>query len=251
MGTFKARGIILKETLVGDKDKSLNILLKDYGKFTIWAKNSRNTKSKLMSGSSIFSYADFIIYDNGKNLSLNQIDLIENFYNLTEDLDCLAYGTYFLEFIDKNTCEANPINNIMLLLLKSLLILSKSKVIPPKLIAKIFEIKFLQFNGYMPIVNNCTYCNKYIQNEKNIFWGINGSICESCKKNELYTFKINNTVLYTLNYILSSKIDNLYNFNISNEILDNLSLISKRLLNEHLYINLKSKDFIEQIENNF
>ena len=249
MSTFKARGIIIKENLVGDNDKSLIILLKDYGKFTVWAKNCRNGKSKLLAGSSLFSYADFIIYDSGRSLSLNQIDIIENFYSITEDLDALAYGTYFLEFIDKNTQDATPINDIMLLLLKSLLILSKSTSIPPKLISKIFEIKFLQLNGYMPIINNCTNCNLDITNENNIYWGDNGVICKNCRNTENSLLKISPNLVLVIKYILSSKVDKLYNFNVSDNILTELSTISKRLLNAHLYTNLKSTSFIEELEN--
>lgn len=248
MGTFKARGIVLKENIINDKDKVLIVLLKDYGKFSVWAKNSRNSKSKLISGTSIFSYSDFIIFDNGKNLSLNQVDLIENFYSITEDLAPLAYGTYFLELIDKSVQEATPVNDIMLLLLKSLLILSKSKTIPSRLIAKIFEIKFLQLNGYMPIVNKCSYCSKNIEKEHNLFFGIMGAICENCKDKETKIIKINSSVIYTLNYILLADIDNLYKFNISDELLNVISRISRKLLDEHLYIKLKSKGFIDEIE---
>ena len=248
MGTFKARGIVLKENIINDKDKVLIVLLKDYGKFSVWAKNSRNSKSKLISCTSIFSYSDFIIFDNGKNLSLNQVDLIENFYSITEDLAPLAYGTYFLELIDKSVQEATPVNDIMLLLLKSLLILSKSKTIPSRLIAKIFEIKFLQLNGYMPIVNKCSYCSKNIEKEHNLFFGIMGAICENCKDKETKIIKINSSVIYTLNYILLADIDNLYKFNISDELLNVISRISRKLLDEHLYIKLKSKEFIDEIE---
>ncbi len=248
MSTFKARGIIIKENLVGDSDKSLIILLKDYGKFTVWSRNCRSSKSKLLAGSSLFSYADFIIYDNGRTLTLNQIDIIENFYGLTEDLDSLAYGTYFLEFVDKNIQEATPVNNIMLLLLKSLLILSKSNVIKPKLISKIFEIKFLQLSGYMPITNCCSYCKKEINNENELYFGDNGIVCNSCKNNEQYLIKISNNVRLVLNHILSSPIDKLYNFNVSENILNELSLVNKKFLNTHLHIDLKSTSFIEQLE---
>ena len=248
MKTFKARGIIIKEYLINDNDKSLIILLKDYSKFTIWAKNSRSSKSKL-SGANLFCYADFIIYDSGKNLSINQIDIIENFYSLTEDLDSLAYATYFLEFLDKNIQEATQVNDIMLLLLKSLVILSKSSIISPKLIAKIFEIKFLQLNGYTPIYDKCTYCNSDININQNIFWGINGTICNNCKNTENNLLKIPFNVVLVINNILCSDLDNLYKFNVSNNILENLSIISKKMLTEHLYTNLKSASFIEQLEN--
>ncbi len=249
MSKFTARGIVLKETIVNDKDKVLTLFLKDYGKYSVWAKNARSAKSSLIAGSTIFCYSDFVIFDSGKNLTLNEVSLIENFYKLTEDLTPLSYGTYFLELTDKTIQEAIPANDILLLLIKSLLILSKSTTIPAKLVAKIFEIKFLQLNGYTPIINNCTYCNTNIKHFKNIYFGNMGAICQDCIKKEQNITKINISIIYILKHILSSNINNLFNFNTSNTILEKLSVVNKKLLNEHLYVNIKSSSFIESIEN--
>lgn len=250
MSNFKARGIVLKEILIGEKDKNLTILTKNYGKLNIWAKNSRIIKNKLFSGTTLFSYADFMIYDTGKNLLLNQVDLIESFFNLTSNLDKLAYGTYFLELTDKTILENIECNDILLLLLKTLTILCKTTMLKPKLISKVFEIKFLQLNGYMPNLNFCTKCLINIQDfNNNIFLGNEGLICHNCKGKEDDIIKINQSIIYTLNYILNSKIDKLYNFNISDSLLNDISLISKKLTNQHFYYNLKTKIFINEIEN--
>lgn len=249
LAIFKARGIVLKENFVNNSDKVLSVLLKDYGKFNIWAKNSRSLKSKLVSETSLFAYSDFVIFDNGKNLSLNQADLIENFYHITEDLEALAYGTYFLELIDKNIQEATPVNESMLLLLKSLLILAKSKSISPKLACKIFEIKFLQINGYMPNFNNCSYCLKNMEKEEEIYFGIMGIVCNKCKHKEKKLIKANKSAVNVFNYIIYSPINDLYKFNVSNELLLIISNIVELYINEHLYTNLKSKNFLYEIEN--
>lgn len=251
MDTFKARGIILKENIINDKDKVLTILLKDYGKCSVWAKNSLSIKSKLKVGTSLFSYSDFIIFDSKKNLILNQVDLIENFFDLSKNLDSLAYGNYFLEIIDKSTQELTPVNNILLLLLKSLLVLSKSTTIPPKLVAKIFEIKLLQLNGYMPCVTNCCRCDKNISLEKEIFFNIEGPICLQCKNKNIFknNIKINDATIKILNYIISSDLNNLYTFNVSPYLLNILASLADLLIEEHLFFKLNSKQFITQIEN--
>lgn len=249
MSTFKARGIILKEVIVNDTDKILNILFKDKGKLKVWARNSRSSKSKLFYGTKTFSYADFIIYDNGKTLALNQIDLIENFYSLTEDLEKLAYGTYFLEITDKATLDNIACNEIMLLLLKSLSVLSKNTPLSPKLIAKIFDLKFLQLNGYMPNIESCIHCSSIVENTEEIVFGQQGIVCKNCNNKEINFTKIKSSTLYIMNYILSSDLNKLYKFNTSLETLENLSLITKKLMDYQFYFNLKSKNFILEIEN--
>lgn len=250
MSIFKARGIIIKEFLVGDNDKALTILLKDYGKCSVWVKNCRGAKSKLLS-SMLFSYADFLIYDSGKSLSINQIDVIENFYKITENLDALAYSTYLLEFIDKNTQENIQLNDIILLLIKSLTII-KSEVISPKLVAKIFELKFLQLNGYSPQIDVCSCCSKNInidENNEEFFLFEEGLLCNNCKKSYKNVVVVSKTLIKVIKHILNTPINNVYNFNVSDNILSELSNVVKIFLNFHFQMNLKSVDFIQQIEN--
>lgn len=247
MSEIKIRGIVVKETFVGEADKIITVIAKDYGKIRINAKGARRAKNKFVSGTSLFSYCDFVIYSKNNYNGLNQVDIIESFYNLTSDLLKLSYASYFAEVLEKTTPENQNANDILLLLLRTLTALKNNKV-SPKLSARIFEIKFLQLNGVMPEISSCTACSK---DDENLFFGAEGIVCSNCKIPALNYIKITPTVIYTISYILATKTDNLFNFNISEEALEILTSISRLLFREHINLYFKTLQFVEEMEQNF
>lgn len=149
MSSEKIRGIIIRENFSGESDKFLTIFAKDIGKISVFAKGARNTKSKFLASSSLFTYGDFIIRTVTKTPTLLTADVIESFYNIRTDLAATAYGSYFAEFIDKSLIDKVADNNAMLLLIKSLQKLSKENA-EPRLTGCIFQLRFLDILGYRP-----------------------------------------------------------------------------------------------------
>lgn len=245
MNSFKARGIVLKEIFVGESDKINILLLKEYGKISVSAKGARRAKSKLIAGTSLFSYSDFIIEKGKKYFYISQVEPIENFYNLRNDINVLSYGLYFLEIIEKTIMENIQCDEILKLVIKTLPVLSKNTM-SLKLVSNIFEIKYLQLQGYMPEISDCIYCNKRVYPE--IYFTIDGIICKDCINHKKDYLKISYSTLYTLQYILSADLKNLFNFNISDIILNELNTVSQKLLNEHFNLDFKAHKFIKELE---
>lgn len=239
------RGIVLKETPVGEADKFITILAKDYGKVSVSVKGARRVRSGLTAGTALFSYSDFYISEVRKKMYLNQAEPIETFYSLRNSLDCLAYGSYFLEITNKMLYENMPANNVLLLLLKTLTALSKSSI-PNRLISSIFELKILEFNGYRPETEVCIGCGK--KAESDFYITSEGTVCSKCLSKGEFYIALNETLLYTIRYILSSELNKLFTFNISQKALKNLSNLSRHLMRCHFNFNLKSFDFIKEIE---
>ncbi len=239
------RGIVLKETPVGEADKFITILGKNHGKISISVKGATRVRTGLPAGTALFSYSDFYITEVRKKMYLNQAEPIETFYNLRTDLSALAYGSYFLETVDKLLFENMPSNNILILLLKTLTALSKN-IIPNKLISSIFELKILEFNGYRPEMGYCINCKA--KAKSNFFITSEGTICKNClDKNDFY-INLDEILLYTINYILSSDINKLFTFKVPLKTLNTLSYFSRHLVNSHFNLNLKSIRFIKEIE---
>ncbi len=149
MNPEKIRGIIIRENFSGESDKFLTIFAKDKGKISVFAKGARNTRSKFLASSSLFTYGDFIIRTVTKTPTLLTADIIESFYSIRSDFSAAAYGSCFAEFIDKTLIEKVPDNNALLLLLKSLQKLAKENA-QPRLTGCIFQLRFLDILGYRP-----------------------------------------------------------------------------------------------------
>ncbi|MBR1737670.1 MAG: DNA repair protein RecO, partial [Firmicutes bacterium] len=182
MDTIKVRGLIVKENYVGDEQKVIVILTKERGKLSVWIKDARKAKTKFITAT-VFSYADFVLYCGKSSYSLCEISLIENFYELTTELDKLAYASYIAEMAEKTTLEGDNCINTLFLVLKTMQAIS-SGVIEPRLAAVVFDIKYIQLQGYMPMTVNCTYCTKEIGEEDNIYFGGSGVVCENCLNKE-------------------------------------------------------------------
>ncbi len=239
------RGIVLKETPVGEADKFITILGKDYGKVSVSVKGAKRVRNGLTAGTSLFSYSDFYIAETKKRMYLNSAEPIETFYNLRNDLSALAYGSYFLEIVNKLLFENMPSNNILLLLLKSLTAVSKN-IIPNKLISSIFELKILEYNGYRPEINECINCRK--PSDKNFFITFEGTVCENCLAKGCFHIPLNETLLYTIRYILTAELNRLFTFKVSTKTINSLSSFSRHLIKTQLNLNLKSINFLKEIE---
>ena len=243
MKEFKVRGIVLREVFVGEADKILTIFAKDYGKISVRARGARRSKSKFLAGTQLFAYSDFIVFTRGKHYFLSQVDVIESFYDIRSDYDRLCYANYFLEISDKILMEGMESNNILLLLLKTLKAVCNDRM-NLSLVARIFELKLLDYSGYRPEVQACNLCNKEVK-EADIYFNREGIVCSKCVKisSKMDIFTLNETSIYAMRYILYSELSNLYNFNLDNHSLKELQQACKLLMSE-LGLNIKSLSFI-------
>lgn len=241
MSLIKARGIVLREIFVGESDKIVTILAKDYGKINIRARGARKSKSKFLAGTQLFTYSDFIISTKGNFFYLSEVETIEFFYDIRKDYDKLCYGNYFLELVDKSIMEDLETNNILLLLLKTLKVICSDKI-NLGLASSIFELKFLEYSGYRPQIEECNLCGKSID-KPNTYFGQEGMVCNNCNLPNNKYIKLNETIMYTLSFILSSELPSLYSFNLDSKCQEELKQICK-LLMHNIDVKLNSKSFI-------
>lgn len=242
MSTFKGRGIVLKQISVGESDKIVTLLLKDIGKVTVFARGARRQKSEFLASTEIFTYADFVINKGKKYLAFSEIDIIESFYSIRTNFEKLCYGYYFLEIIDKIVLEDMPCNDILLLLIKTLQELRKENV-DVILVANIFNIKFLEYNGYYKKIDFCSSCG--LELTENSFYSCDGVICSNCKNKYEHSTSISNDTIFTINYIITSNTSSLFNFKVGSKVVNELNIIGKDLIREHLSLNLKSLKMLD------
>lgn len=149
MSSEKIRGIVIREGFSGEADKFLTIFAKDRGKISVFAKGARNTKSKFLASSSLFTYGDFLIRTVTKTPTLLSADVIESFYGIRADIAPAAYASYFVELIDRTMLENVEENNALLLLLKALQHLAKDGK-NVRSTGIVFQLRLLDILGYRP-----------------------------------------------------------------------------------------------------
>ena len=147
-----------------------------------------------------------------------------------EELEATYYGCYFLEFADYYCQENNDEREMLKLLYQSLRALTSSAY-DKRLVRFIFELKAMSVNGEAPNVFACLKCGK----KEELNWFVTkrgGCVCDPCEKKEASTeesgrFFLNESTLYTMQYIISARVEKLYTFSVSDSVLRQLLAIMK------------------------
>ncbi|KXL54490.1 DNA repair protein RecO [Anaerotignum neopropionicum] len=242
MSVVKLRGIVIGESQNGESSKRILVLAKDVGRVMLNARGAKNTKSKLLSGTQLFSYCDFMAYTGKGFYSLTQADLIESFYDIRMDMDKLAEAVYLAELVEK-TCPAGMEQDETLrLLLYTLTALEKTQV-PPRLISRIFEVKYLQLSGLLSD-EGCMVCGK--AEEPLFFNEADGEfLCRKhCRGGEVPML---GAVQKAISFVTQRGEKQIFAFVLSQEAMVQMDEILRRYLEVHMGVRLKSREFSKEL----
>lgn len=241
-------GMVLQTMPIGEYDKRITILTKERGKITAFAKGARRPNSVLLAASAPFAFGEFELFEGRTSYNVIKAEISNYFRELTQDLDDTYYGFYFLEMADYFAQENMDEQEILKLLYMSLKAL-ENKTLPNRLVRCIFELKLLVINGIYPNVYSCQICKK--QENLNAFSiGHAGVVCRECAGKER-VITIDESTLYTLQYIISTELRKLYTFTVSKEVLALLEKILTGYLEKYVNHQFKSAKFLYDGENHF
>ena len=147
-GTFKDKGLVIRDFPAGERDKRLTLLLFDRGRTTVFAKGAGNPKSKFHSCAQVFAFSEFLFFEGPGFLTISQCELTENFFGVRRDFERLCLASHVLEMADRMILPGMPCQNELRLIYMALTKLAVSDI-PPRLAAAIFEFKFLQMEGFL------------------------------------------------------------------------------------------------------
>lgn len=236
-------GMILSATPIGEYDKRVVILTKEKGKISAFAKGARRQNSPLMGVTNPFAFGEFQLYEGRTSHNVMQANISNYFTKLTSDLEGAYYGFYFMEVADYFTKEYNDEREMLKLLYQSMRALASAKI-NRELVRYIFELKTLVINGESPEVFRCTNCG--VGGRSMVFSSKNhGMICSECQALAPDGIAVSGATTYTLQYIVSSKIEKLYTFAVSDEVLSELRTVLKQYTSTHIDKKFKSLEILE------
>jgi len=235
---IKTEGIILNEMRYKEASKILTVYTKGIGKISIMAQGALRPKSRLIASTQVFSHSEFQLRKGRDFYYLTQVDLIDSFYSIRDNIDRIVYGSYLLELIDKSTPLDEENEKLFHLLQKGLYILTQEDMDYLKLIVS-YELKYISFLGYRPYLNNCVICNdkksSFIK-FSNIYGGL---ICEKCVHEDTNSLLIDNEMLTTLNKLMFIRFEDLAQVAMPLDVL----MKCHNLLTSYILYNIDRKEF--------
>ena len=149
-------------------------------------------------------------------------DVGHYFEGIKEDLLLISYGSYFCEFVSYLTRENNDEKDILKLLYLSLRALEK-KIIDPKLIRRVFEIKLMALYGQGMEAFCCTQWEVH-KILITLTAAREGFFAQTAEKPGDRRY-ISGSTVYTLQFVLSSPLEKLYTFKVSKEVMKELERV--------------------------
>lgn len=177
---YATPAIVLRQRRLGDADKILTLYTARFGKIDAVAKGVRKAKSRLAGHVEPLTQATFQLAK-GKSLDIvTQVETIESFQAVRDDLDRLSRGLYAAELLDKFTELREEHFDLYRLLLDTLRRIGTRPDFDTPV--RFYEMALLDTLGYRPELEECVACRKSLAAVTN-YWtaGGGGVVCASCR----------------------------------------------------------------------
>lgn len=247
MIVLNTQGIVLKSVTYKENDLILTIFTRKLGKISAIARGAKKSKSSLLSSSQIFAYANFTLKKEGNMYRVTQSEIIKSFYNLSYNFEAFSYATHILKLVDTFLIDNQSNNRLFILLAQSLYLFSEEEI-DMKYITLCFELKFLDYIGFKPIVKTCANCynNDFKNPVFNVYEG--GVLCEKCSEHFEHNLNMNITTTKLIQYILDNDILSCSKAKVSKYLINELSKILKIYMDVYLgKINEKSLNVLKSL----
>lgn len=180
---YNSPAIVLRQRKLGDADKIITVYSASRGKLDAVAKGVRRSRSKLAGHVEPMAHASFQ-FAQGRNLDIiTQVETIEPFTELRDDLDRMSRGLYACELLDRFTEPHHEHFDLYRLLLDTLRrVAARDDVDTP---LRYFEMRLLDILGYRPELEACVSCREPLAAVTN-YWtaGGGGVACPRCRRDE-------------------------------------------------------------------
>ncbi len=177
MPSYHDRGVVLRTTKLGESDRIIAILTEEHGQVRAVAKGVRKTTSKFGGRLEPASHVVVMCWK-GRDLDIvQQVQVIDAFRAIKEDLSRLAAAAAVLELSAKLSSEGNPDPALYRMLVGALAVIEKDN---PPLVKAGFYLKSLALEGSSPVVDACVRCGD--GDELVAFdMGQGGLLCRKCR----------------------------------------------------------------------
>ena len=160
MSLFRDRGVVLRTFRLGEADRIVVILTERHGKVRAVAKGVRKTTSKFGARLEPLTHVDLLLWQGRSELDIvNQVEVLDSFRPVREDLGRLPRGMALLEVTDQIAQERHPDPRLFAMLVGALRALSDTGS-DPVLLAPAFFLKALVLEGAGPVLDECASCGE-------------------------------------------------------------------------------------------
>jgi DNA repair protein RecO (recombination protein O) len=181
---FRDSGVVLRTYRLGEADRIVVFLTEGHGKVRAVAKGVRRTSSKFGGRLESLSHVSLLLWQGRGDLDIvNQVEVIDTFRAVREDLDRVGRGLSMLEVVDQVAQERHADPRLYAMLVGALRVLADESR-DPVLVVPAFFLKVLALEGATPLLDACASCGKPDGEIELVAFDLpeGGALCRACRR---------------------------------------------------------------------
>lgn len=244
--TFRSEAIVIKRSDFGEADRLITLYSREQGKLKAIAKGARKPQSRKTGHVELFMRSNFL-FAQGKDLAIiTQVEMVEAYRNLREDLVRTTYASYALELLDRFTVEQDKHLGIYQLVADGLRWFANHEDL--LLMARFYELRLLSLTGFQPQLFHCVACGEPITEQEQFFSAdLGGLLCPNCQQTDRRAAEISAVAVKVLRYLQTRPYDTIQSLRLRRPIHTELERLMHFYLTHILERNLKSVDFLQRL----
>lgn len=243
---YRTEGIILRRHDLGETDRILTIYTRDYGKVKAVAKGVRKPSSRKAGHVELFMRADLLL-SKGRTLDVvNQVEMVDGFLAVREDLMRASYAAHFVELLDAFTEEGDENRMMYKLLCDGFAWLSSTPDLQRT--ARYYELRLLDLAGYRPQLYRCANCDRKIEARDQYYSVFDGGVlCQTCGPDRPRSRPISLRALKVLRYMQREPFEVVEQVALGDAAHIECERILYDILTYHLERRLRSAAFLDRL----
>jgi DNA repair protein RecO (recombination protein O) len=182
MSEIKIKGIVISSIDYKEKDKLVTIYSLEYGIINAKLVGVKNPKAKLKPLKEVFCFADFDLTSSkgGDFYLITSGEVIENFYNIINDIDKFYAGCTILEILRIVGKMGERNEALFIETLKALKTLAYDTANEDMVLVK-YLVKIFEAMGYKLALDKCSTCGENFIGKRYFDYTAGEITCVSCK----------------------------------------------------------------------
>lgn len=251
MSASKTLAFVLKTQDYRDTSLLGDFYTRDFGRIRGVVKGARGTRGAFGSTLEPFSLNEILFYRRRRGGDLHlvtNVELIDSFIGVREDLERLAAASYCIELLSELVEAEFDGPEIFDLLHDTLRFLAGGA--SPRRAARIFEVKLLDELGLMPEVKQCVRCRAEAPEPAFFNPAFGGIVCQNCRKSasgDGSGLPVSRGTLNFLDHVRRAPFTELGPVKVVREVGEETERVLRRFTDFHLSNRLKTLIFMEKM----
>jgi DNA repair protein RecO (recombination protein O) len=249
MKAYRVHALVIRSRAFMEADRLVTLFSRERGKIQAVARGARRPRNRFSGSTGVFTFGIFHLFG-GKNLeNLSSVEVLEPFGDLREDLDKIAYASYFAELVDKSLEDGQVQEDMFTLLLQAFHVLDAG--MDPRRTARAFEIRLLMLQGLQPELNRCVHCGVVLDRaggRVNLSAAQGGVLCAECRQPEDQCIQVSRGSVEMLKRLAATELSKLSMLRCNVEMEHDLERMLRAFLSHYIDRPIPTRAFLETVQ---